>query len=81
MKIEVLGTGCPKCKSLEKNVRDAVGELGINADIFKVEDIIEIMNHGILSTPGLVIDNKIVSSGHILSVNQVKEIIRKNQEL
>ncbi len=81
MEIKVLGTGCPKCRSLEKNVRDAVGELGIKADITKVEDIIEIMNFGIISTPGLVIDNKVVSSGQILSLNQVKEIIRKNQEL
>ncbi len=81
MEIKVLGTGCPKCKSLEKNVRDAVTELGINADVIKVEDIIEIMNFGIISTPGLVINNKVVSSGHLLSLNQVKEIIRKNQEL
>jgi small redox-active disulfide protein 2 len=81
MEIKVLGTGCPKCKSLEKSVREAVKELGIEASITKVEDIIEIMNFGIISTPGLVINNKIVSSGHLLSVNQVIEIIRKNQEL
>jgi len=81
MEIKVLGTGCPKCKSLEKSVREAVNELGIEASITKVEDIIEIMNFGIISTPGLVINNKIVSSGHLLSVNQVIEIIRKNQEL
>ena len=81
MEIKVLGTGCPKCKSLEKSVREAIKELGIEASITKVEDIIEIMNFGIISTPGLVINNKIVSSGHLLSVNQVIEIIRKNQEL
>jgi len=81
MEIKVLGTGCPKCRSLEKNVRDAVGELGIKADITKVEDIIEIMNFGIIRTPGLVINNKVVSSGQILSLNQIKEIIIKNQKL
>ncbi|MBP6977389.1 MAG: thioredoxin family protein [Bacteroidales bacterium] len=81
MEIKVLGTGCPKCKSLEKNVREAVDELGIKAEITKVEDIIEIIGYGIISTPGLIMDNKIVSSGHLLSVNQVKEIIRKNQEI
>ncbi|HOW25338.1 MAG TPA: thioredoxin family protein [Bacteroidales bacterium] len=81
MEIKILGTGCPKCRSLEKNVREAADELGLKADITKVEDIIEIMNYGIISTPGLIIDNKIVSSGHILSVNQVKEIILKNQEV
>ncbi len=81
MEIKVLGTGCPKCKSLDKNVREAVNELGIEAEITKVEDIIEIMNLGIIRTPGLVINNKIVSSGHILSVSQVKELIQKNQPL
>ena len=81
MEIKILGTGCHKCRTLEKNVREAADELRLKADITKVEDIIEIMNYGIISTPGLIIDNKIVSSGHILSVNQVKEIILKNQEV
>jgi small redox-active disulfide protein 2 len=51
MEIKILGTGCPKCKVLEKTTRDAVAELGIDADISKVEDIVKIMTYGILHTP------------------------------
>jgi len=79
MEIKILGTGCPKCKTLEKVTRDAVKELGIEADIFKEEDIINIMNYGIMHTPGLVINGKVVLSGQVPSVNQVKEILIKNQ--
>jgi len=77
MQIKVLGTGCPKCKTLERNVREAVSELNIQADITKEEDIVNIMNYGIMRTPGLVIDEKVVSSGHLLSVSQVKEMLKK----
>jgi small redox-active disulfide protein 2 len=79
MEIKILGTGCAKCKALEKSVRDAVAELNIQARITKIEDIIEIMNHGVIHTPGLVIDDKVVSSGRMLSRGQVKELILKNQ--
>jgi small redox-active disulfide protein 2 len=79
MEIKILGTGCPKCKTLEKVTRDAVKELGIEADISKEEDIINIMNYGIMHTPGLVINGKVVLSGQVPSVNQVKEILIKNQ--
>ncbi|MCK9398541.1 MAG: thioredoxin family protein [Bacteroidales bacterium] len=79
MEIKVLGIGCTKCKALEKSVREAISEMNIQANITKVEDIVDIMNYGIMRTPGLVINEKVVSSGHILSVSQVKEIITKNQ--
>jgi small redox-active disulfide protein 2 len=79
MEIKVLGTGCPKCKILEKNVRDALSEMNIQAEVSKVDDIMDIINYGIMRTPGLVINEKVVSSGHILSVSQVKEIIAKYQ--
>jgi small redox-active disulfide protein 2 len=79
MEIKILGTGCPKCKTLEKVTRDAVKELGIDADISKEEDIINIMNYGIMHTPGLVINGKVVLSGQVPSVNQVKEILTKNK--
>ena len=79
MEIKILGTGCPKCKTLEKVTRDAVKELGIDADISKEEDIVNIMNYGIMHTPGLVINGKVVLSGQVPSVNQVKEILIKNQ--
>ena len=79
MEIKILGTGCPKCKTLEKVTRGAVKELGIDADISKEEDIINIMNYGIMHTPGLVINGKVVLSGQVPSFNQVKEILIKNQ--
>ena len=77
MNIKVLGVGCVKCKALEKSVREAVAEMNIQAEITKVNDIVEILDYGILRTPGLVIDEKVVSSGHMLSVSQVKEILAK----
>ena len=77
MEIKVLGIGCVKCKALEKSVREAVAEMNIQANVTKVQDIVEILDYGILRTPGLVINEKVVSSGHILSVSQVKEIIEK----
>jgi len=79
MKIVILGTGCPKCKTLEKVTREAVAELGITADISKEEDIVNIMNYGIMRTPGLVINGKVVLSGQVPSVNQVIELINKNK--
>lgn len=79
MEIKILGTGCPKCKTLEKCTRDAVAELGIDADISKVEDIYKIMSYGILHTPGLVINGKVVLSGRLPSTSEIKEIITKNQ--
>ncbi len=79
MEIKILGTGCPKCKTLEKTTRDAVAELGIDAEISKVEDIMKIMTYGILHTPGLVIDGKVVLSGRLPSLAEVKALLSKNQ--
>lgn len=75
MEIKVLGTGCPKCKSLEKATRDAVSELGIDASVTKEEDIMKIMGYGVMRTPGLVVNEKVVASGRLLSVNEIKEIL------
>jgi len=77
MEIKVLGPGCPKCKSLEKAVFNAVAELDIAADITKVEDIVEIMNYGVMSTPALVIDGKVVVKGRVPSVEEIKSLIAK----
>jgi len=79
MEIKILGTGCPKCKTLEKVTREAVAETGISATIDKIEDIVKIMEYRVLHTPGLVINGKVVLSGQVPTVNQVKEILIKNQ--
>lgn len=73
MEIKVLGTGCPKCKKLEATAQEAVKEAGINANITKVEDINDIMQYGVMVTPALVIDGKVVVSG---KVPKKEEIIK-----
>jgi small redox-active disulfide protein 2 len=80
MNIKILGTGCSKCKTLEKLTRDAVTEMGLSADIEKVEDIMKIMNYGVMSTPALVVDEKIILSGRVPSSNELKEILTKNKK-
>lgn len=78
MNIKVLGTGCAKCKSLEKVTREAVAEMGINAEVEKVEDIVKIMQYGVMRTPALVINEKVVISGSLPSITEIKELISKN---
>lgn len=75
MKIEILGTGCSKCKTLEAVVKEAVAKSGKFAQIEKVEDVMKIMEYQVISTPGLVIDGKVVSSGKVLSVDEVLALI------
>jgi small redox-active disulfide protein 2 len=75
MEIKILGPGCAKCKTLEKITHEAVTELGITADITKEEDIVKIMNYGIMHTPGLVINGKVVLSGRVPSPKEVKELL------
>jgi small redox-active disulfide protein 2 len=79
MKIKVLGTGCPKCKTLEKATNEAISALGIDAVVQKEEDIMKIMAYGVMRTPGLVINEKVVLSGRLPSVEEIKELITKNQ--
>ncbi len=79
MEIKILGTGCPKCITLEKVIREAVAEAGINATIEKVDDIVKILEYRIMHAPGLVINGKVVLSGQVPTVNKVKEILIKNQ--
>lgn len=75
MKIEILGTGCSKCKSLEEATKQAVAKSGKFAQIEKVDDILKIMEYQVMSTPGLVIDGKVVSSGKVLSVDEIVALI------
>ncbi|MEX0987663.1 MAG: thioredoxin family protein [Bacteroidales bacterium] len=79
MEIKVLGTGCPKCKALEKATREVISELGVEANIVKEEDIMKIMEYGIMHTPGLVIDGKVVMSGRVPSTKEIQQFITQNQ--
>ena len=73
--IKVLGTGCPKCKTLEKMAREVVEKNNIEATITKVEDILEIMHYNIMSLPALVVDGKVVIKGYVPTVEEIKKAI------
>ena len=77
MEIKILGPGCPKCKTLDKIIREVVEKNGINATITKVEDIIEIMKYGIMSTPALVVDEKVLLKGRVPSADEIKQLLTK----
>ena len=75
MEIKVLGTGCATCRKLERLTEKAVEELGIDATIAKEEDVYRIMQYGVMRTPGLVIDEKVVLSGRIPKMEELKKIL------
>jgi len=75
MRIEILGSGCPKCKQLTANAEAAMKELNIQAEIGKVTDVDKIIEYGVIMTPGLAIDGKVVSSGKVLNKEEIKRII------
>ena len=75
MKIEILGTGCPKCKQLAVNTEAAVKELNVRAAISKIADIDKIVEYGVMMTPALAIDGKVVASGTLLSKNEIKRLL------
>ncbi|MBL7105064.1 MAG: TM0996/MTH895 family glutaredoxin-like protein [Bacteroidales bacterium] len=75
MEIKILGTGCSKCKTLEKLTREVVAETGIEANISKIEDIMQIMNYGVVSIPALVIDEKVVIKGRVPSAKEIKKVL------
>ena len=77
MKIEVLGTGCTKCVALEAVVKQAIAKSGKFVQLEKVDDIMKIMEYQVVSTPGLVIDGEVVSTGKLLSVDEVLELMAR----
>jgi small redox-active disulfide protein 2 len=79
MEIKVLGPGCSKCHTLEKKVINVLAEMDVAASVTKVEDIMKIMEYGVMSTPGLVINGKVVFSGRIPSTSEIKKLITLNQ--
>jgi small redox-active disulfide protein 2 len=77
VEIKILGTGCAKCKTLDKITREVVEKNGINANITKVEDIMEIMKYGVMSTPALVVDEKVLVKGRVPSSDEIKQLLTK----
>lgn len=77
MHIKILGTGCAKCKTLEKLTRDVVAEIGVDATITKVEDITEIMKYNIMATPALVVNEKVEIKGRVPSAAEIKEVLAR----
>ena len=78
MEIKVLGTGCARCKSLEKSTRKAIEELNLDATVEKVEDIQKIMEYAIMRTPALVINEKVVMSGQVPQMADLKDLLTNN---
>jgi small redox-active disulfide protein 2 len=77
MEIRILGTGCPRCNELEKRTYNALAELNVAADLQKVKDIKEISKYGVFATPGLLINNKVKSSGRLPSSEEIQNWIKE----
>jgi small redox-active disulfide protein 2 len=77
MDIKILGTGCPKCKALEKSTKEAVAQAGIDATVSKVEDIMDIMQYGVMTTPAIVVDGKVVVKGRVPGVDEIKKLLTR----
>jgi small redox-active disulfide protein 2 len=80
MHVKILGSGCKKCIALANNARQAMDIAGIDAEIEKVTDIIDIARYGIMATPGLVIDEKVVSSGRVLSASEIEPFLNPSKD-
>lgn len=78
MIIKVLGPGCKNCVSLKENTEKAMKEMGIEAEIIKVEDMKDIASYGVMRTPALVIDEKVVSYGKVLKPNDIVKLLKEN---
>ena len=78
MVVKILGTGCPKCRKLEANAREALKRAGVSAEVEKVGDLDGIMAYGVVVTPALVIDGRVRASGRVLSVEQVMRLMAES---
>ena len=76
MDIKILGTGCPKCKQLEANAKEAVEKLANGATVEKVSELAKIMEYGVMLTPALVVDGVVKSSGKVLSPAEIMELLK-----
>jgi small redox-active disulfide protein 2 len=76
MKIQILGTGCPKCKSLFANAEEAVRAAGVEAQVEKIENIADIIQFGVMTTPALAIDGQVKSTGKLLDVEAIRKLIQ-----
>ena len=75
--VKVLGGGCANCRALEQSVRDAMAELNIREEVGHVTDFAQIAAYGVLTTPALVVDGKVLSAGQVLNVAQARELLQK----
>jgi small redox-active disulfide protein 2 len=76
MNIKILGPGCPKCLTLEQRVREVVAAEGLEAEVTKVDDIMDIMAYGVMSTPALVIDEKVIVKGRVPTAHEITELLK-----
>lgn len=79
MIIKILGSGCKKCEDLKANTEKALKETGVEADVLYVESLKDIVRYGVMQTPALVIDEKVVSYGKVLKPNEIIKILEKNK--
>ena len=75
MKVQILGTGCPKCKKLTENAQAAIAELGLTCDVEKVTDVNDIMTFGVMMTPALAVDGQVKSVGKVASPDEIKKML------
>jgi small redox-active disulfide protein 2 len=73
VEIKVLGTGCPKCRKLEENAREAAGELGLEVEVTKVTDVNRFLDYNVMMTPALVIDDQLKASGRVATKDEIKK--------
>ena len=76
MKVQILGTGCPKCKKLAANAQEAIAKAGVDAQIEKIDKLAEIVAFGVMSTPALAVDGELKAAGKVLSVEQIEAILK-----